>query len=124
MVRHHESIEPQSSFDLSELRCRAAPAPDGSYRISGTKIHVTYRDHDCTENIIHLVLARLEGAPPGAKGITLFIVPKILPDGTRNDLLCSGIERKLGMHGAPISTMIYGSMMMPSADVWVKKAEV
>jgi acyl-CoA dehydrogenase len=101
--------EPQSGSDLSELRCRAEQAPDGSYKISGTKIYITYGEHDCTENIIHLVLARLEGAPPGAKGITLFIVPKILPDGTRNDLFCSGIEHKLGMHGAPTCTMIYGS---------------
>jgi acyl-CoA dehydrogenase len=101
--------EPQSGSDLSELRCKAELAPDGSYRISGTKIYITYGEHDCTENIIHLVLARLEGAPPGAKGITLFVVPKILPDGTRNDVLCSGIEHKLGLHAAPTCTMIYGS---------------
>jgi acyl-CoA dehydrogenase len=101
--------EPQSGSDLSELRCKAEPVPDGSYRISGTKIYITYGEHDCTENIIHLVLARLEGAPTGAKGITLFVVPKISPNGTRNDVLCSGIEHKLGMHGAPTCTMIYGS---------------
>jgi acyl-CoA dehydrogenase len=101
--------EPQSGSDLSELRCKAEPAADGTYRISGTKIYITYGDHDCAENIVHLVLARLEGAPAGAKGITLFLVPKILPDGTRNEVLCSGIEHKLGMHGAPTCTMIYSS---------------
>jgi acyl-CoA dehydrogenase len=99
--------EPQSGSDLSELRCKAEPAADGSYKISGTKIYITYGDHDCAENIIHLVLARLEGAPAGAKGITLFLVPKVLPDGTRNDVVASGIEHKLGMHGAPTCTMIY-----------------
>ena len=101
--------EPQSGSDLSELRCKAVRAPDGTYRISGTKIYITYGEHDCSGNIIHLVLARLDDAPPGAKGITLFLVPRMLPDGTRNDLLCSGIEHKLGMHGAPTCTMIYGS---------------
>ena len=101
--------EPQSGSDLSELRCKAVPVEDGTYRISGTKIFITYGEHDCSENIVHLVLARLEGAPPGAKGITLFLVPKILPDGSRNDLFCSGIEHKLGMHGAPTCTMIYGA---------------
>jgi acyl-CoA dehydrogenase len=99
--------EPQSGSDLSELRCKAEPTADGTYRVSGTKIYITYGEHDCAENIIHLVLARLDGAPAGAKGITLFLVPKILPDGTRNDLQCSGIEHKLGMHGAPTCTMIY-----------------
>jgi acyl-CoA dehydrogenase len=99
--------EPQSGSDLSELRCKAEPAADGSYKISGTKIYITYGDHDCAENIIHLVLARLDGAPAGAKGITLFLVPKFLPDGSRNDVMVSGIEPKLGMHGAPTCTMIY-----------------
>jgi acyl-CoA dehydrogenase len=99
--------EPQSGSDLSELRCKAEPAADGSYRISGTKIYITYGDHDCAENIVHLVLARLDGAPAGAKGITLFLVPKFLTDGTRNGVMASGIEHKLGMHGAPTCTMIY-----------------
>jgi acyl-CoA dehydrogenase len=99
--------EPQSGSDLSELRCKAEPAADGTYKISGTKIYITYGDHDCAENIIHLVLARLDGAPAGAKGITLFLVPKFLADGTRNDVMVSGIEHKLGMHGAPTCTMIY-----------------
>jgi butyryl-CoA dehydrogenase len=101
--------EPQSGSDLSGLLCKAERADDGTYRISGTKIFITYGEHDCSENIIHLVLARLDNAPSGAKGITLFLVPKILPDGTRNDLHCGGIEHKLGMHGAPTCTMIYGS---------------
>jgi acyl-CoA dehydrogenase len=99
--------EPQSGSDLSELRCKAEPAADGTYKISGTKIYITYGDHDCAENIIHLVLARLDGAPAGAKGITLFLVPKFLADGARNDVMVSGIEHKLGMHGAPTCTMIY-----------------
>lgn len=101
--------EPQSGSDLSELRCKAERAADGTYRISGTKIFITYGEHDCSDNIIHLVLARLDDALPGAKGITLFLVPKMLPSGIRNDLYCSGIEHKLGMHGAPTCTMIYGS---------------
>jgi acyl-CoA dehydrogenase len=100
--------EPQSGSDLSGLRCKAERAGDGTYRISGTKIYITYGEHDCAENIIHLVLARLEDAPAGTRGISLFLVPKILPDGTRNDLRCSAIEHKLGLHGSPTCTMIYG----------------
>jgi acyl-CoA dehydrogenase len=100
--------EPQSGSDLSGLRCKAERAGDGTYRISGTKIYITYGEHDCAENIIHLVLARLEDAPAGTRGISLFLVPKILPDGTHNDLRCSAIEHKLGLHGSPTCTMIYG----------------
>jgi acyl-CoA dehydrogenase len=100
--------EPQSGSDLSGLRCKAERAGDGTYRISGTKIYITYGEHDCADNIIHLVLARLSDAPLGTRGISLFLVPKILPDGSRNDLRCSAIEHKLGLHGSPTCTMIYG----------------
>jgi acyl-CoA dehydrogenase len=100
--------EPQSGSDLSELRCRAERATDGTYRISGTKIYITYGEHDCSDNIIHLVLARLKDAPDGTRGISLFLVPKILPDGTRNDVRCQSIEHKLGLNGSPTCTMVYG----------------
>jgi acyl-CoA dehydrogenase len=100
--------EPQSGSDLSGLRCQATRSSDGTYRISGTKIYITYGEHDCSDNIIHLVLARLTDAPQGTRGISLFLVPKILPDGTRNDLRCSAIEHKLGLKGSPTCTMIYG----------------
>lgn len=100
--------EPQSGSDLSQLRCMARRQDDGTYRIHGTKIFITFGDHDMTSNIIHLVLARLEGAPTGTRGISLFLVPKVLPDGTYNDLRCHGLERKLGIHGSPTCTMIYG----------------
>jgi butyryl-CoA dehydrogenase len=100
--------EPQAGSDLAALRARAERNPDGSYRIFGTKIYITYGEHDLTDNIIHLVLARLPDAPAGVKGISLFLVPKILPDGARNDVFCSGIEHKLGLHGSPTCTMIFG----------------
>jgi acyl-CoA dehydrogenase len=100
--------EPQSGSDLSHLRCKARRHGDGSYRITGNKIYITYGEHDFTSNIIHLVLARLDGAPPGTKGISLFLVPKILPDGTVNDLRCHSLEHKLGIHGSPTCTMVYG----------------
>ncbi len=101
--------EPQSGSDLSHLRCKAERNDDGSYGISGTKIYITYGEHDCTSNIVHLVLARLHDAPPGTRGISLFLVPKFRPDGTRNDLRCHSLEHKLGIHGSPTCTMIYGS---------------
>jgi acyl-CoA dehydrogenase len=101
--------EPQSGSDLSQLRCKAKRHGDGSYRISGTKIFITYGEHDFTANIIHLVLARLDDAPPGTKGISLFIVPKILPDGSPNDVRCQALEQKLGIHGSPTCTMIFGN---------------
>jgi len=98
--------EPQAGSDVGALRTRAVEMPDGTYRISGQKIFITYGDHDFTENIVHLVLARLVGAPEGSRGISLFVVPKFLPTedggiGTRNDVVCSGIEHKLGNHGSP-----------------------
>ncbi|KTS52269.1 acyl-CoA dehydrogenase [Methylobacterium indicum] len=99
--------EPQAGSDLSVMRTRAEPAGDGSYRISGEKIYITWGEHDLTDNIVHLVLARLPDAPPGTRGISLFLVPKVLPDGSRNALKCAGIEHKLGIHGSPTCTMVY-----------------
>lgn len=100
--------EAQAGSDLGQVRTRAEPDEDGSYRIFGQKIFITYGEHDLADNIIHLVLARLPGAPEGTKGISLFIVPKILADGTRNDVTCTGIEHKLGIHGSPTCTMQFG----------------
>ena len=100
--------EPQAGSDLNALRSRAAPAGDGSYRITGSKIFITYGEHDMVDNIVHLVLARLPDAPPGTRGISLFLVPKLLPDGTRNDVRCHSIEHKLGIHASPTCTMVYG----------------
>ena len=99
--------EPQAGSDLSVMRTRAEPVGDGSFRISGEKIYITWGEHDLTDNIVHLVLARLPDAPPGTRGISLFLVPKVLPDGTRNALKCAGIEHKLGIHGSPTCTMVY-----------------
>ncbi|TPJ54198.1 acyl-CoA dehydrogenase family protein [Mesorhizobium sp. B2-7-1] len=100
--------EPQAGSDLSNLRCKAKRTGDGSYRITGNKIFITYGEHDCSPNIIHLVLARLEDAPAGTRGISLFLVPKILPDGSHNDLRCLSLEHKLGIHGSPTCAMAYG----------------
>ena len=105
--------EPQAGSDLALLRTRAEPTGDGAYRIFGQKIFITYGEHDLTENIIHLVLARLPDAPAGTRGISLFLAPKFLPDAAgaftrRNDLRCAGIEHKLGIHGSPTCTMNFG----------------
>jgi alkylation response protein AidB-like acyl-CoA dehydrogenase len=100
--------EPQAGSDVGALRSKAVRAGDGSYRITGSKIFITYGEHDLTENIIHFVLARLPEAPPGTKGISLFLIPKILPDGTRNDLRAHSVEHKLGIHASPTCTMVYG----------------
>jgi acyl-CoA dehydrogenase len=100
--------EPQAGSDLSAIRTRAEPCGDGSYRISGQKIFISYGEHDLTDNIVHLVLARLPDAPKGTHGISLFLVPKMLPDGTRNDVRCASLEHKLGIHASPTCTMIYG----------------
>ncbi len=105
--------EPQAGSDLALLTSRAEPAGDGTYRVFGSKIFITYGDHEITENIVHLVLARLPGAPPGTRGISLFVVPKFLVNadgslGARNDLRCHALEHKLGIHGSPTATMIYG----------------
>ena len=105
--------EPQAGSDVGALRTRAERAADGSYRIKGTKIFITYGDHDMTDNIVHFVLARLPDAPAGTKGISLFLIPKFLVNadgslGERNDIYSSGIEHKLGMHAAPTCTMTMG----------------
>jgi acyl-CoA dehydrogenase len=105
--------EPQAGSDVGALRTRAERAPDGSYRITGQKIFITYGEHDLTDNIIHMVLARLPDAPPGTKGISLFVVPKFLLNadgslGARNDARAHSIEHKLGIHASPTCTMVYG----------------
>ncbi|HEV2866766.1 MAG TPA: acyl-CoA dehydrogenase [Allosphingosinicella sp.] len=100
--------EPQAGSDVGALKTRAEPAGNGSYRISGQKIFITFGEHDLTDNIVHLVLARLPDAPAGTKGISLFLVPKILPEGSRNDVRCVSIEHKLGIHASPTCVMSYG----------------
>jgi alkylation response protein AidB-like acyl-CoA dehydrogenase len=101
--------EPAAGSDVGALTTTAVKNPDGTYSISGDKIFITCGDHDLTENIIHPVLARVEGAPPGPRGISLFIVPKIWVDddgslGEPNDIVCSGVEEKMGLHGSPTCT--------------------
>ena len=100
--------EPQAGSDVGALKSRATPAGDGSWRVTGTKIFITYGEHDLTDNIIHMVLARTPGAPDGTKGISLFLVPKVLPDGKPNDLGCMSIEHKMGIHASPTCVMGYG----------------
>jgi alkylation response protein AidB-like acyl-CoA dehydrogenase len=108
-----ELTEPQAGSDVGALRTRAERAPGGSYRITGQKIFITYGEHDLTDNIIHFVLARLSDAPPGNKGISLFLIPKFLLNadgspGARNDVRAHSVEHKLGIHASPTCTMIYG----------------
>ncbi|PCD69797.1 acyl-CoA dehydrogenase [Rhizobium phaseoli] len=105
--------EPHAGSDVGALKARAERRPDGSYRIFGQKIFITWGEHDAADNIIHLVLARLPDAPAGTRGISLFLVPKFLVNddgslGPRNDLFCHSLEHKLGIHGSPTCTMIYG----------------
>ncbi len=100
--------EPQAGSDLSAVRTRAEPQPDGTYKLFGTKIYITYGEHDLAENIIHLVLARVTGAPEGVKGISLFICPKFMPDGSRNDVHCVSIEHKLGIKASPTAVLQFG----------------
>jgi 3-(methylthio)propanoyl-CoA dehydrogenase len=100
--------EPQAGSDLSLVRTRAEPQPDGTFKLFGTKIFITYGEHDMADNIVHLVLARVSGAPEGVKGISLFICPKVLPDGTRNDVHCVSIEHKLGIKASPTAVLQYG----------------
>ena len=104
--------EPQAGSDLSVVRTRAEPQPDGSYKLFGTKIFITYGEHDMADNIVHLVLARVVGAPEGVKGISLFICPKFLSTptaaGRRNDVHCVSIEHKLGIKASPTAVLQYG----------------
>ena len=105
--------EPQAGSDVGALRTRAEKQADGTYRITGTKIFITYGEHDMTDNIVHFVLARLPDAPAGTKGISLFLVPKFMVNadgslGQRNDIYASGVEHKLGMHASPTCTMTMG----------------
>ncbi len=105
--------EPQAGSDLSLVRTRAEPQGDGSFRISGQKIFITYGEHDMAENIAHLVLARVPGAPEGVKGISLFLVPKFLVNedgslGKRNDVYCASIEHKLGIKASPTAVLVFG----------------
>jgi len=105
--------EPQAGSDLSLVRTKATPQGDGTYRLKGQKIFITYGEHDYTENIVHLVLARIDGAPEGVKGISLFAVPKFMVNadgsiGARNDVKCVSIEHKLGIHASPTAVMAYG----------------
>ena len=112
MVRDDEPDRAAGGLRPRRLALPAEPAPNGSFLLTGEKIFISYGEHDLTENIVHLVLARLPDAAPGSRGISLFLVPKYLPqrDGTpgaRNAVACAGIERKLGMHAAPTCTMVY-----------------
>ena len=105
--------EPQAGTDVGAVKTKAIPNGDGTYRIEGQKIFITYGDHDMTENIIHAVLARVEGDAPGTKGISLFVVPKYLsnPDGSIggfNDVKCAGLEDKMGIHASPTATIVLG----------------
>jgi alkylation response protein AidB-like acyl-CoA dehydrogenase len=105
--------EPGAGSDLAAVQTKAVPQGDGTYRISGQKIFITYGEHDFTDNIIHLVLARTPDAPKGVKGISLFVVPKFLVNGdgslgARNDARCASIEHKLGIHGSPTAVMLFG----------------
>lgn len=105
--------EPQAGSDLAAVRTKAEPQPDGTYKIAGTKIFITWGEHDMAENIIHLVLARVNGAPEGVKGISLFVVPKFMvnPDGSlgaRNDVHCVSIEHKMGIKASPTAVLQFG----------------
>jgi alkylation response protein AidB-like acyl-CoA dehydrogenase len=105
--------EPQAGSDLSAVRTQAVPTGDGRYRLKGQKIFITYGEHDLADNIVHMVLARVSGAPEGVKGMSLFVVPKFLVNadgspGTRNDVHCVSIEHKLGIHASPTCVLAYG----------------
>jgi 3-(methylthio)propanoyl-CoA dehydrogenase len=100
--------EPQAGSDVGALRTTAVPREAGTYLIKGTKIFITWGEHELAENIVHLVLARTPAAPAGSRGISLFVVPKVLADGTRNDLRCVSLEHKLGIHASPTCVMSFG----------------
>nr|MCU0924343.1 acyl-CoA dehydrogenase family protein [Burkholderiaceae bacterium] len=99
--------EPQSGSDLGGVRTRAEPQADGSLAVTGSKVFISGGDHDLTDNIVHLVLCRLPEAPPGTKGLSLALVPKVLPDGSRNTMAADGIEHKMGIHGSATCAMRY-----------------
>lgn len=106
--------EPQAGSDLGLLRARAEPAADGSFRVTGSKIFISGGEHDLTDNIVHLVLARLPDAPAGSRGISLFLAPKVLPDGARNAVFCDGIEKKMGIKGSATCQMRF-----EAAQAWL-----
>ena len=113
MDRHHESHRAAGGSDLAAVRTRAEPTGNGRYKLDGQKIFITYGEHDLTENIIHMVLARTPDAPEGVKGISLFLVPKFLVNadgslGERNDVRCLSVEHKLGIHASPTCVLAYG----------------
>ena len=118
--------EPQAGSDVGAIKTRAQPNGDGSWRITGSKIFITYGEHDLAENIIHLVLARTPGGGEGTRGISLFLVPKILSDGTHNDVRCTSIEHKLGINASPTCVMAFGDAGFDSgggATGWLIGAE-
>ena len=127
MDRHHEPNGAAGGLRPRRAHTRAERRGDGTYRVFGQKIFITYGEHDLSENIVHLVLARLPDAPPGSRGISLFLVPKMLVDGegrlgARNDVFCASLEKKLGIHGSPTCTMIYGDGRFgaePGAVAWL-----
>src|SRR6185295_5678743 len=100
--------EPQAGSDLAAVNAKAVPQADGSYRVFGNKIFITYGDHDYTDNIVHMVLARTPDAPPGTKGLSLFIVPKKRPDGASNDVAVAGIEHKMGIKASSTAQLAFG----------------
>ena len=105
--------EPQAGSDLAAVRSRAEPQADGTYKVFGTKIYITYDELDMTDNIVHLALARVPGAPEGVKGISLFVVPKFMVNdegslGARNDAWCVSIEHKLGIKASPTAVLQFG----------------
>jgi butyryl-CoA dehydrogenase len=100
--------EPQAGSSLADIRTRAEPQPDGSYRLTGRKMWISGGEHDLSENIVHFVLARIPGAPPGVKGISLFCVPKFLPDGARNDVKLMGLNHKLGYRATVNTALAFG----------------
>lgn len=106
--------EAQAGSDLGQLRTRALPQADGSYRLTGDKIFISGGEHDLTDNIVHLVLARLPDALPGSKGLSLLLAPRVLPDGSRNGVQCTGIEHKMGIHGSATC-----SLHFENAQAWM-----
>jgi alkylation response protein AidB-like acyl-CoA dehydrogenase len=121
--------EPQAGSDLAAVRTRAEPQPDGTFKIFGTKIFITWGEHDMAENIVHLVLARVQGAPEGVKGISLFVVPKFMVNkdgslGARNDVHCVSIEHKWVSRPAPRRCCSLVTTAAPSATWWARKTGV